>query len=251
MRKMIPGLVSVTFRKLDVRSVLDLCVRAGLGAIEWGGDIHVPPDDIPAARKTAEMTRDAGIRTVSYGSYYRLGQPEDLFMRNLEAAEALDSGVIRIWAGSRSPGSMTERERDALAEQLRVLREEAEKAGITLAPEFHMNTLTGSLPSLKRLLLEIPELRLYWQPRWDWPEEDRLEALDLIGDRLAHVHVFSWRIEDGKEIRLPLESGESMWRKVLTAVPEDTCALLEFVRDDSPDCFLQDAAVLKNWLETT
>ena len=38
-----PGLVSVTFRALPADEVLRLMLRSGLGCIEWGGDVHVPP----------------------------------------------------------------------------------------------------------------------------------------------------------------------------------------------------------------
>ena len=41
---LIPGLVSVTFRKLSRTEIAGLMVNAGLSAIEWGGDVHVPSD---------------------------------------------------------------------------------------------------------------------------------------------------------------------------------------------------------------
>ena len=50
--------------------------------------------------------------------------------------------------------------------------------------------------------------------------------------------------------RRPLEDGAGVWRNYFAAVPpdEDWFALLEFVRDDSPDAFLEDAGVLRNLL---
>ena len=36
------GLVSITFRKLSPRAIIDLVTRANLIGIEWGGDVHVP-----------------------------------------------------------------------------------------------------------------------------------------------------------------------------------------------------------------
>ena len=45
----VPGLCSVTMRQLGVEEVAKLAAESGLRAIEWGGDIHVPPGD-PTAR---------------------------------------------------------------------------------------------------------------------------------------------------------------------------------------------------------
>ncbi|MDD5482315.1 MAG: hypothetical protein PHP98_01495 [Kiritimatiellae bacterium] len=42
----ISGLTSVTFRKLSCRKVAALVKKAGLAAIEWGGEVHVPHGDI-------------------------------------------------------------------------------------------------------------------------------------------------------------------------------------------------------------
>jgi hypothetical protein len=64
------------------------------------------------------------------------------------------------------------------------------------------------------------------------------------------AHVFSWA-DDGA--RLPLAARESLWRPVLAllgALPGDRHALLEFVRDDDPAAFAEDAAVLRDWVAT-
>ena len=67
------GLVSVSFRSLPPEEIVRLAAGCGLGAIEWGGDVHVPPGDIANAARVGEMTRAAGLAVSSYGSYYRLG----------------------------------------------------------------------------------------------------------------------------------------------------------------------------------
>ncbi len=40
------GLVSITFRQLTCEQIVDLVSKAKLDAIEWGGDIHVPHDNM-------------------------------------------------------------------------------------------------------------------------------------------------------------------------------------------------------------
>jgi hypothetical protein len=83
------GLCSVTFRRLDPAAIVALTQQAGLGAIEWGGDIHVPPGDEKMARVVGRMTLDAGLRLPSYGSYYRVGQAPESFADVLASAVAL------------------------------------------------------------------------------------------------------------------------------------------------------------------
>ena len=62
-----PGLVSITFRKLSPRQIVDLVVQAGLDAIEWSGDVHAPHGDVAKAREIAQMTADAGLSMPTYG----------------------------------------------------------------------------------------------------------------------------------------------------------------------------------------
>ena len=43
MTPILAGVCSVTFRALSVEEVAQLAASAGVQAIEWGGDVHVPP----------------------------------------------------------------------------------------------------------------------------------------------------------------------------------------------------------------
>ena len=67
-----------------------------------------------------------------------------------------------------------------------------------------------------------------------------------MSSRLSHLHVFTWT---GAGERLPLQAGEAMWRKVFSQVHGTRGALLEFVKGDSDEQLLSDAACLKNWIE--
>jgi len=71
-----PGLVSVTFRHLSAKNVVDLAVQAGLTGIEWGGDKHVPHGDLKIAKQVREYSIKAGLEVTAYGSYYRVGSSE-------------------------------------------------------------------------------------------------------------------------------------------------------------------------------
>ena len=243
-----PGLVSVSFRRLTPEQVLHLCRQAKLEAVEWGGDIHVPAGDEAHARKIASVSMDSGVKIASYGSYFRAGDSMDVFRRNLDTACALGAPVIRVWAGTKGSGDCTSQERSAWVDQLCAANEMAGKQGVILAAEFHPGTLTDALGSVARLLKEAPGMRMYWQPRWDWPEQDRLEGLKLLGGRLMHMHVFSWRHVNGGVLRLPLQDGEAFWKKVFSQPREQCYALMEFVENDDPQALLRDARVLRGWL---
>lgn len=237
---MIPGLVSVTFRQLSPGEIIALVVGAGLEAIEWGGDVHVPVGEFRTAREVGARCADNGIGIEAYGSYYRA---DGDFGPVLATALALGAPRIRVWAGSR--GSAEEPDRAAVVEDLRKVAALAAGEGVEIAVEYHANTLTDTLDSALDLFAEAPALKPYWQPPVGSTAADARTAVPAL-DPVA-VHVFSWA-DDGT--RLPLAAREPLWRPVLAALPAGRHALLEFVRDDSPEAFAEDAATLRTWLAT-
>lgn len=246
----VPGLVSVSFRKKTPLEICSLCEKAALRAVEWGGDVHVPPRS-PVSSEVRRMSADHGLTISSYGSYYRVMQPLDELKACLDTARGLGCGVVRIWCGSK--GSVeAEGERRQIVDELIRCAETAKQWGIMLALEYHGRTLTDERESAVRLMKETEpvsdSLSFYWQPRWDWGEEKRLASLEDVRSRLSHLHVFTWKHEGGEVIRLPLEDGGEMWKKVLGSFGEDRYALLEFVQDDSDEALLRDAAVLNRWI---
>jgi len=248
---MISGLVSITFRNLTPREICALCEEAGLHAVEWGGDVHVPPEGKNAA-EVRRMSADSGLDICSYGSYFRIGNPMDDFMRCLDAAGELGTPVVRVWCGGNVDSSkMSDSQRKYIVESLLECCAEARKRGIIVAPEFHGGTLTDSNPSVEKLLCEtagVENLKFYWQPRWDWTEEETLHALEMVKPRLAHAHVFTWRHVGNDIIRLPIADGEKLWNKALPMLG-DCYSLIEFVKGDRPQQLIADAAVLNKWIK--
>ena len=240
------GLVSVSFRQKTPLEICALCRKANLSAVEWGGDVHCPPEADAAAVRA--MTLDHGLEVSSYGSYYRVGQSLDAFKANLETAVKLGAPVMRVWGGLHASRDMSEAERAETVETLTRCAELSGAANVTLTLEYHGGTLTDDRASVRRLLEEtkdVKALKFYWQPRWDWPFDSRLESLDEVLPRLSHLHVFTWEPNGG---RLPLSDGEALWTRVFERVPADTYALLEFVQNDSDEALLRDAAVLNRWI---
>ena len=245
------GLVSVTFRQLAVEEVVEVADQAGLAAIEWGGDIHVPLGDLPAARKARALCEDRGLAIAAYGSYLRAGSVDREEIRTaVTTAVELGAPRIRVWAGTVGTAEAGVGDRMAVTRGLGELADMAAGAGIEIAMEFHRNTLTDEVDSTITLLLDVgaPNLTTYWQPPVDLDDAECLEQLEALMPWLSTVHVFSWWPSNN---RLPLAARESLWRPVLdrlAAEPREINALLEFVADDSVTQLTTDAADLHSWV---
>lgn len=260
------GLVSVTFRPLSRAEVALWMKKASLSLIEWGGDVHVPPDAPDAVPDVLRLSEKYGLRTVSYGSYYRCDGNESFRRQNLRRAFSLGSPNLRVWAGTKGSGETDAAEREAVVQNLQKTCEEAvqkngnedEKARaegrlnispLNISAEFHGGTLTDNWESALRLVHEVERenFKLYWQPNQFRDDHYNRTALRAVLPYLSNVHVFTWRGRD----RFPLAKGEAAWRSYLDILREaegDHALLLEFVCDDTPDQFLRDAETLVNWL---
>lgn len=247
------GLVSVTFRKLAPDAIVDLARRAGIAALEWGGDIHVPHGNLKQAESVARLTRDAGLTVAAYGSYYRVGhsEAEGLAFENvLATAKVLGAPVIRVWAGNQGSARANAAYRNSIQAEAQRVAELASAAGLTLAFEYHGGTLTDTAASARQLIeaIQHPAMRIYWQPA-SAADDANLEELRALLPWLTNLHVF--HCDSAAGTRLPLKDGAKPWRRRLDlagSTGRDHYALLEFVRDDSPEAFLEDARTLKSWL---
>ncbi|WP_436791161.1 sugar phosphate isomerase/epimerase family protein [Yinghuangia sp. YIM S10712] len=239
------GLCSVTYRALAAEELASLAAEAGLGVIEWGADVHVPPGDTDAVRRAREGTSAAGLTTCSYGSYWCAGRDDaDAFATVVATARGLGARRVRVWAGTE--GSETTRNRAAVADALREAGDIAAAHGLSVATEFHGGTLTDTAASTLRLLDEVGHdaVSTYWQPPLDEPDDVALAGLRDLRDRVAAVHVFSWwPLMD----RLPLAGREGLWRGALELLPP-VDLLLEFVPGDDPAVLGRETATLLSWL---
>lgn len=248
----IPGMVSATFREKPAEEIIGLCVEAGLKAVEWSENAHVMPGDPSGAGKLYEKTLEAGLTVAAYGSYYRLGQNEDVegtFGASLASAKALHAPLIRIWAGTEPSEAVSEERRKVLAAEAVKICDMAEAEGIKVAMEWHKNTLTDTNESAMKFLKEAGHGNLYclWQPTVALNMAQRTEGLDLLGDRLLNLHIYYWL----EGVRRPLAEGTDEWRQYLEHVnrDEDRFGLLEFVMGNTREQFLEDAKVLHELLK--
>lgn len=254
--QLVPGLCSVTFRALPAEEVLRLAAENGLGAIEWGGDVHVPAGDIAAADRVARRSAEAGVACASYGSYLQAGDlSPGAIVATLDTAEALGAGNVRVWCRYGPGPGAGEADRAAVADDLRRIADDAAPRRLTVSVEFHPGTLTETADSTRRLLAAVgaDNLFTYWQPAPGAdPDHLRRELAGVIGD-LSHLHVFGW---DADSTRRPLAEAESWWPPLLADAraggrwPDDRVAFLEFVREDDAAQLATDAACVRRWLRT-
>ena len=245
------GLVSITFRKLSPEQIVELVAQAGLSAIEWGGDVHVPPGDEQQAAHVRRLTENAGLAVAAYGSYYSAAHDTaETLGRILMTAKTLGAPTVRVWAGKRGSKDADAEHVRRVTQDLQRAADEAAKLGLTVTIEYHGGTLTDTLETTVSLLdaIDRPNVRTGWQPRDSIATEAGVAEIKRLAPRLGNLHVFQWW-PTGKT-RLPLADGADRWKPFLAAAaavgPRD--ALIEFVKGDDPEQFLADAQVLKAWL---
>lgn len=250
------GLCSVTFRQFASSAIVSMAQDAGIDAIEWGTDVHLPPGDLKNARAVRLACSDSGIATPTVGSYIRCAETSSSdFLSVLETSQELGATSIRIWAGTQGSAETHTSQRKEITATINNYCDLAAEQGVELSLEYHQNTLTDTLDSTLQLLRDVDHVSLstYWQPRKSGPVGDALIELDALKGHLHHVHVFHW---ESYAERYDLAEGSQYWAAVfahLFALPKptnlnDRFAFLEFVKNDDPTQFRRDAATLKEIL---
>jgi 3-dehydroshikimate dehydratase len=242
------GLCSVTFRPKSVEEVIEIARAAGLEAIEWGGDVHVPPATPPArSKEIVEKCRKAGLALPSYGSYFNVYEhkPED-FAPVLAAAKALGNKAIRVWAGWIEANAVTPEQLKKIVATSRAIADAAAKEKIKVAFEFHNNTPTHGGDYAMKLLAAInhPNFYSYWQVLPPNDLKISLYDLEKVLPKLILVHIQS---PDGDKLR-PLEEFPGMWESFMGRLVKakfDGYAYFEFNMDNSPEQLARDAAFLR------
>jgi len=241
------GLVSISFRELSTNQIIEIVKKANLNAIEWGGDIHIPPGDLIKAKNVYKKCQNNGILTPSYGSYYKLGTYKNYipyFKDVLNVAMLLKSSTIRVWAGTKGFQEYSENELNTIIEEGKIICDLANKHNISLSLEFHSNTLTDTANSTLQLLnlINKPNLFSYWQPPVNRVVNDNINDIIMLSKKISNIHVFNWEDRNRKA----LEEGRDAWAQYFSYFDDkDRYCMLEFIKDDSIEQFYQDAKTLK------
>jgi sugar phosphate isomerase/epimerase len=259
-KDLLAGLCTVTLRAEPPERVVELAAAAGVEALEWGGDVHVPHGDLAAAERAVVLTAGAGLRVASYGSYLFLddavGEELDAV---LETALVLRAPGVRVWCPFGVEPGASEEERAVVTRAAAVAAAAAAGRGLHLTVEFHGGTLTATAASTRRLLDDVasPALFAAWQPPYWSPRAADEETADLalLAPRLSHVHVYDW---DPDLTRHPLRTDDDRWPARLAAAASSGAAaaaaqvprsaMIEFVPGDDPAALAGQVAVLRSWL---
>lgn len=235
------GLVSISFRKHAPCEVLQAMCEAGLTEIEWGSDVHVPPEK---AAEIARLQAEFGVNCSSYGTYFTLGKtPLSELERYIAAAKTLSTGILRLWCGEKNSEEYSEAEKSVLFAECRKAAEIARKNGVTICMECHNHTYTNRKESALELMeaVGLPQFRMYWQPNQYRSEQENLAAAKLLAPYTEHLHVFHWRSDE----RLPLAGAVGLWRSYLAGFPGKKTLLLEFMPDDRLASLATEARALR------
>lgn len=241
------GIVSISFRDRSPEQILIAASEAGLDAVEWGGDVHVPHGDLEAARLVRELSAAFDTEIAEYGSYYAIGKSDpSLFEDILNTARDLGTNVIRVWAHQGKPSdSFDEEEYQAcVADAKRIC---AMAGDITVALECHPNTLTDEYHTELKFIRDVgcDNLKTFWQPNQHRPVDYNLDSIRALLPYIVSVHVYSWKRKE----RLPLAALESDWLQYVELLSaKDLNYMLEFMHDGNIETLKETAATLKKWL---
>ena len=237
------GLASIAFRHLSVEEIIACAKEAGLGYIEWGSDVHAPKDDAENLDRVARLTREAGLRISSYGTYFRIDRdkPEEI-VAYIQAAKRLGTNIVRIWC-SGNPAVLTAEETKARYETCRQIARIAEEMGAVVCAECHENNLTDNADSSLALMEAVssPAFRMYWQPHPNQSGNWNTAFAEMTEKHIEHVHVFNWHGRD----RFPLEEAWNDWVRYARALGNSRMYLLEHFVNDDPALLSKEADTLR------
>ena len=241
------GLCSVTFRKKSAAKVIELAKKAGIGYIEWGGDVHVT--NLEEARLVKSVCDNEGIKICSYGSYFNCKDyDEQKWTEICLIAKAMNAESIRVWLGKKDSEITSEAEYKKLVANTRKMCDIAAKYNLIVCPECHDNTFNNNTDSILRFIgdLKKDNFRTYFQSRYFRMEYD-LDRIERTSDYIKDVHV-SYR--DLKKEQRFRKKDNLYLEKLLKKLKEksfDGIIMIEFVSGDKEKVFLKDAEKLKSY----
>jgi sugar phosphate isomerase/epimerase len=238
-----PGICSVTLRNNSIGEVVDIVSSAGLAGIEWGADVHVR--DTATALEAGNATREAGLKVLSLGSYYRLGSLGD-FGAVSALARTLKAPRIRVWAGETPSTDAGAKAWDDVVADAQRISEVAARDGLEIAFEYHAGTLTDTVETTLELLARVdrPNVGTYWQPAVGLTDQQAIASLLQVLGHVVGVHCFSWWPQ---RVRLPLTGRKQLWLSVADILREKGAPMdimLEFVEGDLPENVARDGDFL-------
>ena len=241
------GLCSVTFRKKSAVQVIELAKKAGIGYIEWGGDVHVT--NIEEARLVKSMCDNECIKICSYGSYFNCKEyDEQKWTEICTIAKTMGAESIRVWLGKKDSEITSEEEYNNLVANTRKMCDIAAEHDLLVCPECHDNTFNNNTDAILRFIgdLKKDNFRTYFQSRYFRMEYD-LDRIDRTFDYIKDVHVSYRDLKKEQRFRKKDKLYLDKLLKKLIEKSFDGIIMIEFVSGDREKAFLKDAGKLKSY----
>ena len=239
------GLCSVTFRKKTAEEVVDLAKKAGVGYIDWGGDVHV--NTLVDAKKVKELCDKADIKISSYGSYINSAfYDKSKWLDTCKIAKEMGAESIRIWLGKKNSQVTSEDDYRLILENTKKMCDIAAEYSLLVCPECHDNTFNNNTDAILRFIgdLQKENFRTYFQSRYFRMTYD-LDRIDRTYPYIKDMHV-SYR--DLKREQLFRKKDKSYLDTLLKKFREKDfggIVMVEFVIGASEKEFLKDIEKLK------
>ena len=240
------GLCSVTFRKKSIEEVVEIARKAGVGYIEWGGDIHVK--SVEDACKVKSLCDNEGIKISSYGSYFNSADYDEAQWTEIcEIASRMGATSIRIWLGKKDSEETDDREYVTLLDNTKKMCDIASEYSLLVCPECHDNTFNNNTDAFLRMKndLQKDNFKTYFQSRYFRMEYD-LDRIERTFDFIENVHL-SYR--DLKKEQMFRKKDSRYIDKLLDKLGSkgfDGIVMVEFVDFDSEDVFYKDIKKLRS-----
>ena len=244
------GLVSISFRSKSVEEIALAASEAGLEAIEWGGDVHVPHGDTEAAKNAAEICKKYGLSIPHYGSYYKMGYSDPaMFEGVLECARILGAPIIRVWAGlGIHPDTLPREDYERIVDDARRICDMA--GDIIVATECHSDSITEHYEYALKLFEDVgrDNFKTFWQPNQHHGFEYDLLAAKALLPYTVGVHVFNWFGE--KPDKYPLDRNPEKWQAYMEILKaKELNYMLEFMPDDKIETLPREAQALDTFIK--
>lgn len=237
------GLVSISFRSLSPKELVDSCRASGLSHIEWGSDVHVKANDKETLSAVLTLQKESGIICSSYGTYFKLGVHDTNELPSyVETAKALGTSILRIWGGDKDFAKMSEADRAHFLSEGKKAAAIAEKYGVTLCLECHNGTVTDCLDGAKFIIggVDSPAFQMYWQPNQYKSIEENLAYAEWAAPYTKVIHVFNWQ----ENLRFPLGEAIELWKRYLSCFDGSQSLLLEFMPNNKIEELQEEAKAL-------
>ncbi|GCE09617.1 sugar phosphate isomerase/epimerase family protein [Dictyobacter aurantiacus] len=197
--------------------VADNAVRLGYSGVELrllDNEVIDPVRDAEKVRQAVATFRARGVEVCAFDTSctFNLSDAAER-AKNVESlrvwiqlAQELQVPILRVFGGAGT-GENIEQENQWVAEALRQVAPQAEQAGVTITLETHDGFASAHRTAQVLDLIDSPAVAALWDSHHPYRMgESASEVWQLLGPRVAHVHVKDARRDD---------SEKSGWKLVL------------------------------------